>query len=55
MIGENVWLAAHCTVLKGSIIGDSAVCAAKTVITGKIIPPNAIVAGVPGKIIKYKE
>ncbi len=54
VIGNNVWIAQNCTILKGSKIGDNAVCAAKTVITGKDIPANAIVAGVPGKIIKYK-
>lgn len=53
-IGENVWIANNCTILKGSIIHKNAVCAAKTVITGKEIPENAIVAGVPGRVIKYK-
>lgn len=53
-IGNNVWIAANCTILKGSKIGDNAVCAAKSVVTGKEISANAIVAGVPAKIIKYK-
>ncbi len=55
VIGNNVWIGQNVTVLKGSRIGDNAVCAAKTVITGKEIPENAIVAGVPGKVIKFKE
>ena len=55
IIGKNVWIAQNCSILKGSIIGDNSVCAAKTVITGKKIPANAIVAGVPGRVIKYKE
>lgn len=54
-IGKNVWIAQNCTILKGSTIGDNVVCAAKSVVTGKNIPMNAIVAGVPAKIIKYKE
>ncbi|MBE5039335.1 acyltransferase [Ructibacterium gallinarum] len=54
VIGKNVWIAQNCTILKGSVIGDNAVCAAKTVITGKQIPENAIVAGIPGRVIKYK-
>lgn len=54
VIGNNVWIAQNCTILKGSRIGDGAICAAKTVITGKEIPENAIVAGVPGKVIKFK-
>lgn len=53
-IGENVWIAQNCTILKGSKIGDNAVCAAKCVITGREIPSNAIAAGVPAKVIKYK-
>lgn len=54
-IGNNVWIANNCTILKGSVIHNNAVCAAKTVITGKEIPENAIIAGVPGRVIKYKE
>ena len=55
VIGENVWVGQNATILKGSKIGNNAVCAAKTVVTGNEIPENAIVAGVPGKVIKYKE
>ena len=55
IIGKNVWIAQDCTILKGSIIGDNAICAAKSVVTGKTIPENAIAAGVPAKVIKYKE
>ena len=55
IIGNNVWIAEDCTILKGSRIGDNAICAAKTVVPGKEIPANAIVAGVPGRVIKYKE
>ncbi len=41
-------------VLKGGIsIGDGAVVAANAVVT-KNVPPYAIVAGVPAKIIKYR-
>ncbi len=54
VIGENVWIGQNVTILKGSKIGNNAVCAAKTIITGKEVPENAIVAGVPGKIIKFK-
>lgn len=53
-IGQDVWIAANVTVLKGSIINDGAVIAAKALVKGEI-PQNAIVAGIPAKVIKYRE
>ena len=53
-IGEDVWLAANVTVLKGSKIGDGAVIGAKALVKGAI-PENAIAVGVPAKILKYRE
>lgn len=53
-IGEDVWLAANVTVLKGSQIGNGAVIGAKGLVKGKI-PPYAIAVGVPAKVIKYRE
>jgi acetyltransferase-like isoleucine patch superfamily enzyme len=50
-IGNNVWLAARVTVLKGVTIGDGAVVAAGAVVT-KDVPPNTVVAGVPARIIR---
>lgn len=35
-IGENVWIGAHCVILRGTVIGDGAVIAAGSVIKGKI-------------------
>ncbi len=52
-IGANVWLGADVTVLDGVTIGEGAICAAGSVVT-KDVPPYAIVAGVPAKIIKYR-
>ncbi len=51
-IGNDVWVGAHATILSGVIIGNGAVIAAGAVVT-KDVPPKAIVAGVPAKIIKY--
>ncbi len=36
VIGDHVWLASKCTILKGSKIGDGAVISANSVVTGKI-------------------
>ncbi len=53
-IGEDCWLGANVTVLKGSTIEDGAVVGAKALVKG-IIPYNAIAVGSPAKTIKYRE
>ncbi|MCD8372573.1 MAG: sugar O-acetyltransferase [Clostridia bacterium] len=51
ILGKNVWIGAHATILGGVTIGDNAVIAAGAVVT-KDVPENAVAAGVPAKIIK---
>lgn len=53
-IGNNVWIGANVTVLPGVTIGDWAVIGAGAVVT-KNVPPMAIVAGIPAKVIKMIE
>lgn len=53
-IGEDVWLAANVTVLKGSKIGNGAVVGAKGLVKGEI-PENAVAVGIPAKVLKYRE
>ena len=53
-IGNDVWIAANVTVLKGSEIGNGAVVGAKSLVKG-IVPENAIVVGTPAHIIKYRQ
>ena len=53
-IGNDVWFGYKSTVLKGVTINDGVVCGACSLIT-KSIPKNAIVGGVPAKVIKYRE
>ena len=50
-IGSRVWIGAHATILSGVTVGNNAVIAAGAVVT-KDVPDNAVVAGVPAKIIK---
>ena len=53
-IGKKVWLGANVTVLQGVTIGENAIVTAGTVVT-KDVPANAIVGGVPAKVIKMIE
>ena len=49
-IGDRVWVGTRAVVLKGVTIGDGAVIAAGAVVT-KDVPPGAVVAGVPARVI----
>ena len=53
VIGNDVWLGTGAVVTKGVTIGDGAVVAARAVVNHNV-PSNAIVAGVPAKVIKYR-
>jgi acetyltransferase-like isoleucine patch superfamily enzyme len=52
-VGHDVWIGTQCVILSGSNIGTGAVIAANSVVTGNI-PPYAIAAGSPAKVIKYR-
>jgi acetyltransferase-like isoleucine patch superfamily enzyme len=49
-IGDRVWCGMHVTILSGVTIGDDVVVGAGSVVT-RDVPPNAVVAGVPARII----
>lgn len=53
IIGNDVWIADGVLIKGGISIGDGAIIAANAVVT-RDVPPYAIVAGVPAKIIKYR-
>ncbi len=53
IIGNDVWIAAGTQILHKVSIGDGAVIGGGAVVT-KDIPPYAIVAGVPAKIIRFR-
>ena len=52
-IGSDVWIGQRAMVMGGITIGDGAVIGAGAIVT-KNVPPYAVVAGVPAKIIKYR-
>ncbi len=52
-LGHDVWIGTQCVILSGAKIGTGAVIAANSVVTGEI-PPYAIAAGSPAKVIKYR-
>ncbi|RLZ07471.1 acyltransferase [Acinetobacter sp. 2JN-4] len=53
-IGDDVWIAANVTILKGVKIGKGAVVGAGAVVV-KDVPDYAIVVGNPAKVVKYRE
>ena len=53
-IGDNVWIGTRATILDGVSIGSGAVVGAHSLVTSDV-PENAIVAGVPAKVIRYRE
>jgi len=52
-IGDRVWIGTGAIILDGVTIGAGAVIGAGSVVT-KDIPENAIVAGVPAKVIRIR-
>lgn len=53
VIGNDVWIGSHVVILSGVKVGDGAVIGAYSIVT-KHVPPYAIVAGNPARIIRYR-
>ena len=53
VIGDDVWIGARATIMCGVKIGNGAIVATGSVVT-KDVPPYAIVAGVPAKLIRNR-
>jgi acetyltransferase-like isoleucine patch superfamily enzyme len=52
-VGNDVWIGLRAAIRDGATVGDGAVIAAGAVVT-RDVPPYAIVAGVPARIIRYR-
>jgi acetyltransferase-like isoleucine patch superfamily enzyme len=52
-IGNDVWVGHGAWISPGVTIGDGAVVAAKAVVTADV-PPYAVVAGVPARVLKFR-
>jgi len=52
-IGHDVWMGTNVTILEGVHVGTGSIVASQAVVT-KDVPPYAVVAGNPAKVVKYR-
>lgn len=52
-VGHDVWAAANSVIRRGLTVGHGAIIGAGAIVT-KDVPPYAIVAGAPGKILRLR-
>ena len=53
-VGDDVLIGANAVIIEGVSVGDGAVVVAGAVVT-QDVPPHAVVAGVPARVIKMKD
>jgi acetyltransferase-like isoleucine patch superfamily enzyme len=53
-VGNNVWIGYGACILRGVTVGDNAIIGTNAVVT-KNVPANAVVAGVPAKVIRMRK
>jgi acetyltransferase-like isoleucine patch superfamily enzyme len=53
-VGNNVWIGYGACILRGVTIGDNAIVGTNSVVT-RDVPANAVVAGVPARVIRMRE
>lgn len=53
-VGSNVWIGYGACILRGVRVGDNAIVGTNCVVT-KDVPANAVVAGIPARIIRMRE
>ncbi|MDR2309127.1 MAG: CatB-related O-acetyltransferase [Paucimonas sp.] len=52
-IGHDVWIGHSAMVMEGVTVGTGAIIATRSVVT-KDVPPYAVVAGVPARVVRYR-
>jgi acetyltransferase-like isoleucine patch superfamily enzyme len=52
-VGSNVWIGYGACILRGATVGDNAVIGTNSVVT-KDVPSNAVVGGVPARLIRMR-
>jgi acetyltransferase-like isoleucine patch superfamily enzyme len=52
-VGSNVWVGYGASILRGVTVGDNAIIGTSTVVT-KDIPDNAVVGGVPARVLRMR-
>jgi acetyltransferase-like isoleucine patch superfamily enzyme len=53
-VGHNVWIGYGACILRGVTVGDNSVVGTSAVVT-KEVPANAIVGGVPARVIRMRD
>src|SRR5215217_5470101 len=53
-VGNNVWIGYGACLLRGVSVGDNSVIGTNSVVT-KDVPANAVVGGIPARIIRMRE
>jgi acetyltransferase-like isoleucine patch superfamily enzyme len=53
-VGHNVWIGYGACILRGVTVGDNAIIGTSSVVT-KDVPANAVVAGIPARVIRMRE
>src|SRR3954451_18175873 len=54
VVGSNVWIGYGACLLRGVTVGDNAIVGTNSVVT-RDVPANAVVAGVPARVIRMRE
>jgi acetyltransferase-like isoleucine patch superfamily enzyme len=53
-VGNNVWIGYGACILRGVTVGDNAVIGTNSVVT-KDVPANAVVGGVPARVLRMRD
>jgi acetyltransferase-like isoleucine patch superfamily enzyme len=53
-VGSNVWIGYGACILRGVRVGDNAIVGTNSVVT-RDVPANAVVAGIPARVIRMRE